>query len=106
MLVDCMHTCLVQKTKSQLIFHCFLFYVVLVVYVPLLIYVLAIHLNFLQEAAQPEGDLRARGCFEALKIFANELPVIAKETGAGISRHVARSLARTRGGAPGTVLTI
>ncbi len=57
--------------------------------------VLAIHLNFLQEAAQPEGDLRASGCFDVLKQFSRELPVIAKETGAGISRHVARSLTKT-----------
>ncbi len=48
---------------------------------------LALHLNFLQEAAQPEGDRRARGCLAAFARVAAEVgvPVIAKETGAGIN---------------------
>lgn len=47
---------------------------------------LAIHLNFLQEAIQPEGDLDARGCLERIAEVSGELsvPVIVKETGAGI----------------------
>ena len=47
---------------------------------------LAVHLNFLQEAAQAEGDRRARGCLDALQRLTAEVgvPVIAKETGAGI----------------------
>lgn len=47
---------------------------------------LAIHLNFLQEAIQPEGDLNARGCLEQIANVACSLsvPVIVKETGAGI----------------------
>ncbi len=55
---------------------------------------LALHLNFLQEAAQPEGDRRARGCLAALAQVAAEVgvPVIAKETGAGISYETARQL--------------
>src|SRR5579862_2613305 len=55
---------------------------------------LALHLNFLQEAAQPEGDRRARGCLAALTKVTAELdaPVIAKETGAGISYETARLL--------------
>ncbi|MGH2517348.1 MAG: type 2 isopentenyl-diphosphate Delta-isomerase [Ktedonobacterales bacterium] len=55
---------------------------------------LAIHLNFLQEAAQPEGDRRARGCLAALKQVAETagVPVLAKETGAGISYEQARAL--------------
>lgn len=54
--------------------------------------VLAIHLNFLQEIVQPEGDLKARGCLEAVSEIARNLPVIGKETGAGISRDVALAL--------------
>ena len=57
--------------------------------------VLAIHLNYLQEVVQPEGDTRARGGLAAVKRFASELPVIAKETGAGMSREVALELKRT-----------
>ncbi|HWQ68028.1 MAG TPA: type 2 isopentenyl-diphosphate Delta-isomerase [Methanospirillum sp.] len=53
---------------------------------------LAIHLNFLQEAIQPEGDHNATGCFEALRELCRELkvPVIVKETGCGISEQTAR----------------
>lgn len=55
---------------------------------------LAVHLNYLQEAAQPEGDRKARGVLAALaQITAGvSAPVIAKETGAGISREVAMRL--------------
>jgi isopentenyl-diphosphate delta-isomerase len=47
---------------------------------------MAIHLNFLQEAIQPEGDLDASGCLEKIAEVASSLsvPVIVKETGAGI----------------------
>jgi isopentenyl-diphosphate delta-isomerase len=57
---------------------------------------LAVHLNYLQEAAQPEGDGRAHGCLEAIVRLAREVdvPVIAKETGAGIGFAQARVLAR------------
>ncbi len=54
--------------------------------------VLAIHLNFLQEMVQPEGDRRARGCLDRIGMLARELPVLAKETGAGLSRHVGERL--------------
>ena len=55
---------------------------------------LAIHLNYLQEAAQPEGDGKARGCLAAIEavVAAVSVPVIAKETGAGISRETATAL--------------
>lgn len=55
---------------------------------------LAIHLNYLQEVVQPEGDTRARGCLDAIRRIAASLdvPVIAKETGAGISRSQALAL--------------
>lgn len=55
---------------------------------------MAIHLNFLQEAAQPEGDVDARGCLDRIESVASELsvPVIVKETGNGISQETARKL--------------
>jgi isopentenyl-diphosphate Delta-isomerase len=55
---------------------------------------LAVHLNFLQEAAQPEGDRKATGARASLRALIEELgiPVIAKETGAGISFEQARRL--------------
>lgn len=57
---------------------------------------LATHLNFLQEAAQPEGDRNARGALDGIRALAESVgvPVIAKETGAGVSYPVARRLAR------------
>ncbi|MDO5846092.1 MAG: type 2 isopentenyl-diphosphate Delta-isomerase [Methanocorpusculum sp.] len=55
---------------------------------------LCIHLNFLQEAIQPEGDRSAAGVLAAIRETAHELsvPVIVKETGSGISRETAASL--------------
>ncbi len=50
-------------------------------------HVLAVHLNYLQEVVQPEGETRAKGVIGALGKIASSLPVIAKETGAGISRN-------------------
>lgn len=52
---------------------------------------LIVHLNSLQEAAQPEGDRRAVGEALALRTLVSQLdlPVIAKETGAGICREQA-----------------
>lgn len=58
--------------------------------------VLAIHLNFLQEMVQPEGDRRAKGCLDRVGELARAFPVLVKETGAGISGRVAESL-RDRG---------
>lgn len=56
----------------------------------------AIHLNFLQEAVQPEGDVQARGCLEMVEKVCRGVnkPVIVKETGAGLSREVAEALKR------------
>ncbi|MEE9601567.1 MAG: type 2 isopentenyl-diphosphate Delta-isomerase [Thermoplasmata archaeon] len=54
--------------------------------------ILAIHFNYTQEIVQPEGDRRARGVLEAVRTIAKELPVLAKETGAGISKEVALQL--------------
>lgn len=52
---------------------------------------LALHMNSLQEAAQPEGDRRTVGEVRALKQLAHQfpLPIIAKETGAGVCREQA-----------------
>ncbi len=55
---------------------------------------LAIHLNALQEAIQPEGDSNYLGVIQAINKLADELdvPIIAKETGAGISGETANLL--------------
>jgi isopentenyl-diphosphate delta-isomerase len=55
---------------------------------------MAIHLNFLQEAIQPEGEVDARGIIERISGVAGELsvPVIVKETGAGICHMDAYTL--------------
>jgi len=55
---------------------------------------LAVHLNFLQEAAQPEGDVDGRDCLAAIEQVSEGLsvPIIVKETGNGISGETARKL--------------
>jgi len=56
---------------------------------------LAIHLNFLQESVQPEGDRQAAGVAEAIRQVVSDLgetPVLVKETGAGMSRATALCL--------------
>ncbi len=75
---------------------------------------LAVHLNFAQEAVQPEGDRRAVGCRAALRKLTQDigLPVIAKETGAGICREQALLLrdcgvaAIDAGGAGGSSMAV
>ena len=72
--------------------------------------VFAVCLNFLQEAVQFEGEANAKGCFDSIKKLAEDLdiPVIVKESGAGISYEVAERLSKTKiagidvGGAGGT----
>ena len=56
---------------------------------------LAVHLNPLQELVQTEGERDARGHLDAIaRLVARvDLPVIAKETGGGMSETVARQLA-------------
>jgi isopentenyl-diphosphate delta-isomerase len=55
---------------------------------------LIIHLNPLQEAVQPEGDRDWRGVADALAALVKTVgvPVVVKETGAGISGATARRL--------------
>ncbi|MFX1416899.1 MAG: type 2 isopentenyl-diphosphate Delta-isomerase [Promethearchaeota archaeon] len=56
--------------------------------------ILAIHLNPLQEAVQPEGDCNSEGALENIASIVDsvDVPVIVKETGAGISGEVAEAL--------------
>jgi len=55
---------------------------------------MAVHLNPLQEAIQPEGDVDATGQLESIKEVSNtlDIPVMIKETGAGIKGEDAKSL--------------
>lgn len=57
---------------------------------------LAVHLNYLQEMIQPEGDTRAKGALAAIRHLVAHVgvPVIAKETGAGIAPAQAAQLAK------------
>jgi isopentenyl-diphosphate delta-isomerase len=72
--------------------------------------VLAVCLNFLQEAIQPEGEAHAKGCLDTIDMLSREFgrPIIIKESGAGISNKVAHQLRKTKicgidvGGAGGT----
>lgn len=71
---------------------------------------LAIHLNPLQEALQIEGDSQYSGFLEKLEKVVSKapVPIIIKETGAGISKDVAEKITSTGvlgvdvGGAGGT----
>jgi len=55
---------------------------------------LAVHLNPLQEAIQPEGETKFKGLLEKIGKIVNSLdvPVIVKETGAGIAAEEAIKL--------------
>jgi len=71
---------------------------------------LVIHLNYLQEALQKDGDTASSGALDAIKECAAALavPLIVKETGSGLPPELARELARCgvaaidTGGAGGT----
>lgn len=57
---------------------------------------LAVHLNPLHEAVQSSGDVSFKGCLTKLKELSSlGVPVIAKETGAGICREDAELLEKT-----------
>ena len=58
---------------------------------------LAIHLNPLQEAVQPEGDTNYKGLMKKIEslVSALDIPVIVKETGAGISAEDAEKLEKS-----------
>jgi len=74
----------------------------------------AVHLNPLQEALQPEGEPDFSGFLSKLKEFVEEspVPVIIKQTGEGLSRESARALRGIRirgldvGGAGGTSFAV
>lgn len=55
---------------------------------------IAIHLNPLQEAVQPEGQTNFKGILQKIREIAKDLdkPVIAKETGAGVAAEEAKQL--------------
>lgn len=54
--------------------------------------IMAVHLNYLQEVVQPEGDTNAAGVRDAIRELARDFPIMVKETGAGISKDVATRL--------------
>ncbi len=57
---------------------------------------LSIHMNSLQEIVQPEGEPKYNGVLQSISKICRGLkvPVVAKETGGGISKEVALKLAR------------
>jgi isopentenyl-diphosphate delta-isomerase len=48
-----------------------------------------IHLNYLQEVVQPEGDTHVGGLIENISGISGKIKLVCKETGAGISRETA-----------------
>lgn len=59
---------------------------------------IAVCLNFLQEVVQFEGEANAKGCFKHIVKLADTIPIplIVKESGAGISYAVAKKLKDTK----------
>jgi isopentenyl-diphosphate delta-isomerase len=57
---------------------------------------IAIHFNAAQEAVQPEGEASFQNVLSVFKTLASNaaVPLIAKETGAGLSREAAMALAK------------
>ena len=54
--------------------------------------IMAVHLNYLQEVCMVGGDMNAKGGLFAITQMVKEVPILAKETGAGISREAALQL--------------
>lgn len=56
--------------------------------------ILAIHLNILQESIQPEGDINACGYLDSISKISDavDIPLLIKETGAGISAESAKRI--------------
>jgi len=54
--------------------------------------VACVHFNYLQEMVQTEGETFVGGLKDILKVLAKEFPLVAKETGAGMSRWSAAAL--------------
>ncbi|MEM4137104.1 MAG: type 2 isopentenyl-diphosphate Delta-isomerase [Candidatus Anstonellaceae archaeon] len=59
---------------------------------------LAVHLNPLQESIQPEGQTNFEGVYEKIVEVAEKIdvPIIVKETGAGITQEVAKMFLSTK----------
>lgn len=54
--------------------------------------VICIHLNYLQEVVQPEGDKVGRGALDVIGALAKDHHIVVKETGGGMSGAVIDSL--------------
>ena len=53
---------------------------------------ICIHLNYLQEIVQPEGELLARGAMDVIRTHSRDFTIIVKETGAGFDIGTIRKL--------------
>jgi isopentenyl-diphosphate delta-isomerase len=62
---------------------------------------LALHLNALQEIFQPEGDKNWKGCLKKIEYICKhvDFPIIVKETGAGISKEIAKMIEKANASA-------